>query len=351
MEMECGKIAAAMLLAVAFACPWGGFESAAGTGIHYAEAAAAPPEGQVRFYEAEGLRLRVPGVFFPQLQLDAASEGRIFSVTETASLEAARKTGTEYQGAGWLFAISRVTEAELHEMLCGDMSGRDLFAKDGQGNYYIFCHPTDVRYFRESPEEMQRDQQVWSRLSVWAYKKVRAEFIKDNPGLTALEADNSPVGIHLAQILYRGAKYTLGRTGEEPIDSKGFHSTSYAEAILYGNSFRMVKKVRLPDKYYTLCLPETQETLTFFKRRGECYVRESRPGAEDIYYQALPWKQKEDPVLQIAEWRLALEAAKDLEKMEISPETSSKGWSAPLDPKGQVNVTVGQGGGKVAISL
>ena len=349
--MRYGKAAAVALMTFALACPWGGFEGVGEVGLSYAEAAEANAERQAKFYEAEGWRLRVPAGIAKEVQVECGTGNKIFSVSETASLRAAQKSGDDYPGAGWLFAIGKVSEGELYEMLCEDMSGRELFAKDGQGGYYIFYHPTDVRYVRQTPEEMQRDQEAWSRLTVWAYKKVRADFVKDNPGLTALEADNSAVGIQLAQILYRGAKYTLGRTGEEPIDNKGFHSMSYAEAILYGNSFRMVKKVKLPKNYYTLYLPETQETLTFFKRRGECYVRESRPGAEDIFYQALPWKQKEDPVLQIAEWRLALEAAKDMGKMEISPETSNKGWSAALDPKGQVNVTVGQGGGRVAISL
>ena len=129
--MRYEKIVAAALVIGALACPLGscGTAEGAGTAVHGAQAGTMG----YHFHENDGLRLRVPLVYDKLLVASPgeAHKGQLFSLTEKASLDAGLKENAAYTGMGWLFGIGRVTEAELHEMLCGDMSGRELFAKDG----------------------------------------------------------------------------------------------------------------------------------------------------------------------------------------------------------------------------
>ena len=82
-----------------------------------------------------------------------------FSVATAITVDAARAAGMEFDGAGWLFGIERIDEAALQDLLCyTDLSGTEVFAKDGQGRYYLYCHPTDVRYVRENNVAMAADQ-------------------------------------------------------------------------------------------------------------------------------------------------------------------------------------------------
>ena len=76
----------------------------------------APPTEAV--YESMGMKLYVPLDIDPLIEVETGEE-TLFSATEIASREAAQKIYPYYaDGAGWLFSISRVTEEQLHEMLC-----------------------------------------------------------------------------------------------------------------------------------------------------------------------------------------------------------------------------------------
>ena len=97
--------------------------------------------------------------------------GELFSVSETASIKAAEATGQYTAGAGWLFSISRVTEEQLHQMLCYLMFGSEVFGRDEDGMYYLFEHPTDVRIVRESYDNMDADMAIWSELNQWAWQE------------------------------------------------------------------------------------------------------------------------------------------------------------------------------------
>ncbi len=64
-----------------------------------------------------------------------------------------------------------------------------MFAKDENGKYYVFYHPTDVRYMRRTNEQMEADQDQWTALNEWA-RTVPNEILKYSEGLTAV-ADNT----------------------------------------------------------------------------------------------------------------------------------------------------------------
>ena len=265
-------------------------------------------------YESAGYRLRIPKAYDNLLLTETKFKdgGRLFSVSEKASVEAAKKEYADYSGAGWIFGISRVDEAELRQMLCEDMSGRTLFARDDKGGYYIFEHPTDVRYMRESPEAMQRDQEEWSRVCSWAWSSVQENFIADNPTLMPMRADNSNIGIYLANISYRPEmKCSLSRKGKTAYSVDGIRARSFAEKLFYGNSFEMVKESRnLGDDYIKLSLPEENTDLYFFRDEGENYVLEKRAGLENNLYKAIPVEEHADALIVMQEWYEAMAEGK-----------------------------------------
>jgi len=156
------------------------------------------PEGEAAgIFKNGDLKLLVP-LEYNDLVLTETPEkdenGRLFTVSEKASVEADKAQGGSGDGAGWLFSIGTLDEAQLQELLSGDVPGAEPFAKDAEGNYYVYYHPTDVRFVRESYEgvgdENNEDWQQWTALNEWAQDKVRDTFVSEN-GLEAYEPESS----------------------------------------------------------------------------------------------------------------------------------------------------------------
>ncbi len=307
-RMKYRKLTAAVFAACALSFSWSGCEAAE---LDLVEASHQEVQQGAVFYENDGLRLRIPKVYDQLVMTSTTPEeaGRIFSVSEKASVEAAQKMGYGSYGPGWLFAIGKVSEAELHDILCGEMSGRELFAQDGRGNYYIYYHPTDVRYMRETPAAMERDQNQWHTLCAWSTYSVRPDFLKDNPGLTAITADNSNIGIYLANLSYRPVKYSLAKRETAPLPGAGVAAQPFAEKLLYGNTFEMVQeKVKHRGDSVKLSLPDEKVELFFFQRKGETYVLEKRDGTEIATYKAIPVEEHAEALGVMKDWYAALEA-------------------------------------------
>ena len=117
-------------------------------------------------YENGGLRFEIKPKYNDLITVEVPADdpnGLLFTVSETASLKAGG-----FDGAGWLFSIAKISADELHQMLCRDMSGAEVFAMGEDGSYYMYYHPTDVRYARETVEKMHEDQDQWSMLCEWA---------------------------------------------------------------------------------------------------------------------------------------------------------------------------------------
>ena len=307
--MKSGKILAALLVAAVLAVPGN---------LALAEEAAAPAAtakaeaGPVHFYESQGLKLKVPEAYDKLLLTETTpdQQGRFFAVTEKASVEAAQKEGGEATGAGWIFSLGRLTEKELHEKLCGDMSGAELVAKDAEGGYYIYYHPTDVRYVRESNEAMVRDQSQWTKLNAWGWDYAHGDFIKDND-LTPVTADNSNIGIYLANFIYGTPEaYTLAKDGEMPMLADGFSPLPYGEKLIYGATYRSARDTQmLKFKYYTLVLPREKVRLDFFTGKdGNNYVQEVHEGWANYLYRATYEDKDMKAVNVLAQWMADLKA-------------------------------------------
>ena len=115
-------------------------------------------------------------------------DGIFITVSERASREAAEAMGEDpdEMGAGELFSIGRVSEEEAQRIINDDIGFAEVFAKDENGKYYVFYHPTDVRFVRETNEQMAADQDQWTELTAWAWNDVRNDILKYSDGLTAV---------------------------------------------------------------------------------------------------------------------------------------------------------------------
>ncbi len=124
---------------------------------------------------------------------DDKEEGILITVSEKASRDAAEAMGEDPDetGAGELFSIGRVSEAEARKITEEDIGFGEVFAKDENGMYYVFYHPTDVRYVRATPEDMGADQDQWTELNTWARTKVCVDILEHSEGLIPVTPDNS----------------------------------------------------------------------------------------------------------------------------------------------------------------
>ncbi|MBQ7515658.1 MAG: hypothetical protein IJS96_05195 [Schwartzia sp.] len=240
-------------------------------------------------YENEGMTLVVPGYYdellYTKVFKDDA-QGRLFSVTEAKSVVDSWIQKQRDDGPGWLFTIGRVNEARLHELLCGDMSGADVFARDKDGRYYIFYHPTDVRFVRQDTETMHRDQKIWSDLNEWAHTDVRVGFIENNQ-LNGIRYDNSSVSMYLARAAYeRGVNYTVSTNQYGPLSpSSEVEAAYFVERLIQNATYNMVDKELTPDgQYVVLNFPDEKIRFDFFNL-GDNYVREVHDDGYEILYQ------------------------------------------------------------------
>lgn len=226
-------------------------------------------------YENGGLSFTVRPRINDLLTVKTPEDGFLFDVYETASLEAGN-----YDGAGWLLAIGKVSTEELHGMLCGDMSGENVFARDEDGNYYIAYTPTDVRYERATAEEMQRDLPQWTMLCEWVEDALEG-FTEEN-GLESASFGNTSVDICLARAAYRdGGDATLSTTEYGPVSLEGVDGASYAEFVMQFGFDETEDAV--PDgEYVVLSFPEEDIRLDFFFAPGS-YVRMVSGGTETLY--------------------------------------------------------------------
>lgn len=250
------------------------------------------PGGETaQIYENGGMKLLIPLEYDGLLTIETPqndANGVLFSVSEKASIEAAKAQGDDYDGAGWLFDIGAVTEDALHEALCYDMSGMEVFAKGADGQYYMYYHPTDVRLVREDYTDKESIDQ-WTMLNEWA-ATVADTFLTENPGLTPEKRGNSELDMCLARVAYMdGVNYTISATEYGPMDGSGFDASEYVERLTNGVTFEYDDSAATPDgEYIVLSFPDDDMRFDFFRAEGkENYIRQVWSGDNAQLYKAV----------------------------------------------------------------
>ncbi|MCR5833418.1 MAG: hypothetical protein K6G55_02015 [Selenomonadaceae bacterium] len=237
-------------------------------------------------YTNKGLKLTIPDEYAAEVIVEVPAQdtkGELFTVTEKKSQEAGKKEYPDGGGFGWLFTIAKVDDAKLHDLLCGEMSGVEVFATDNEGNHYIYCHATDVRYVRENNEAMKRDQNDWIKVNDWA-REIPEKFIQENNLQEEIYA-NSDLAINLAQIMYKGKEYTISTNEFGVMESKGVDVQKYAYKLIRDAQYEIAEEEAPDGEYVVLNFPKSNERYDFFFMPGkENYVRKVYMDGQEMLY-------------------------------------------------------------------
>ncbi|MBQ9330228.1 MAG: hypothetical protein IJ221_04490 [Oscillibacter sp.] len=128
---------------------------------------------------------RLESLIDPELRklliVDLSREDALVTVSEKASAEAGRRDW----GDGALLSLYVLDEGQFHDLLCGAWCGREPFAMDPDGKYYVWYHPSDVRFVRASQEAYESDEEwaQWTMLLRYT-DSLREPFLAANPDLT-----------------------------------------------------------------------------------------------------------------------------------------------------------------------
>ena len=247
------------------------------------ETATQPAEGKV--YENKGYKITVPAELADKITVETpevSEDGVIFNCFETKSVEAAKGTERENMSPGWLFAITERDEESTRQILANDYPGQEPIAKAEDGTYFIYNHPTDVRYERATPEEMEKDQDEWTAACEWA-DSVSKSFAADN-GLTRIYYSGTVIEAALGKAAFdENANYTLSTTELGTLEPKDVDPVAYYERLTNGATFESIdlEENEVPDgEYVVLTFPDENIRYDFFLAEGKENIIRQVIGAE-----------------------------------------------------------------------
>ena len=254
--------------------------------------------------DTKGIRFEIPEEIrdLVTVQTEGLDADTLVSVYETASVDAAEAMGKGDVGAGWIFSIITVPEDRMKELRCEPMFGMEVFAEDDD-IYYVYDHPTDVRLYRESDEEMQEAMDPWGKINEWAAREVRQEILSNNAELDEKIYTNTNLDIMLSQAAYKpGTKFELRSVdyGPDPLDPAAIVEDDFIEDLAEDFTYEIQSDVEAPSgEYYVLAFDLNGEEIRFefFKDTDSLnLIREVMTVGDEEYetiYQANP-KEAED---------------------------------------------------------
>ena len=236
-----------------------------------AEVKEAEEPGVETTYENGGFKMTVPAEVANKVIVETpvdSDDGILFEVSEKASVAAAKAKGSDYDGIGWLYAIGVRDEESFRKMLCSDMSGEEPIGYDADGNYYVFFHPTDVRYERETPEQMQADQDQWTQVVEWG-NTMKDKFLEENAGITKFNWSGTVLEAYLARTAYdKETVYTLS-TLEFAKDgvlepNENVDAEKYFKMMTEDATYEVIDDQDIDGEYVVLNFPEDEVRFDFF---------------------------------------------------------------------------------------
>lgn len=290
-----------------------------------------------------GLTLTIPSEFTSLVLVDTPQDdpdGVLFSVSEKDSVDAGAADGHDAAwGDGWLFGIRRVSADELHELLCWDMSGVEVFARDAENNYYLFTHPTDVRLYRQNNAYDEAMAQ-WTTLNDWGWNDVRRDFLAENTGLTAFERGNSIFDMYLARAAYQeDANYSVITFASDPITANGVSAAPYVERLMDYTACEDVDVGEAPaGEFIVLDFPDDEVRLDFFLAEGkENYVRQINYNTESLMKLTFADDTKASEVVR--EWFDELVFAQSNPMTHSTPDDLVGRWAEKIAGRGVIEIT------------
>ena len=231
----------------------------------------AAPAAEDKVYENKGFKVTVPGELADKITVetpDDNEDGVIFNVYETASAEASKAKTDQNWGAGWLFTITSRTEEQVKIMLASDYPGEFPIARLEDGSYLVYHHPTDVRYERETPEQMQADQDQWTQVVEWG-NTMKDKFLEENAGITKFNWSGTVLEAYLARTAYdKEAVYTLS-TLEFAADgvlepNENVDAEKYFKLMTEDATYEVIDDQDIDGEYVVLNFPEDEVRFDFF---------------------------------------------------------------------------------------
>ena len=234
--------------------------------------------------EPWGLVFEVPAEYqdLVTVQTEDLEPDEILRVSETASLEAAEDLGKEGEGIGWLFSISHISQQDLGEMRCDEMSGHDVFAVGDDGVTYLFDHPTDVRLLRDSDEEMEEAMDQWEELNNWVFEDVRMAILAANPQLELKTYSNTDLDRYLARARFAREQYAIrslltGEPSETIYQGDSYALEALSEDAFYDEVTDLSEEEEPDGQYIVMAFDDDNVEFHFFLGDGmENYIREVR---------------------------------------------------------------------------
>ena len=304
-------------------------------------------------YTNDGLTLSVPEEYAGKVLVETpenSEKGVLFSVSEIESIEAAKAAGYGWEGAGWLFDINRINEEEMHALRASDHPGYIIFAKDSDGNYYVYYHPTDVRFVREDYNDPAA-METWSQLNKWS-SSVRKTFITENEGLTAEKFSYTTLDAYLARIVFTDDQdYTVTTLEYGQQQPNGIEAADYLAPLVQDVIYTVVRDEEAPDgEYLVLDLKDIEVRFDFFFMEGkENYIRQV-------------WFNGENELLYKAEFKdeniKASEVMNDFyheivlrNSLGYTPDSMVGTWAEKIAGRGFIEISKGAEAGKYEIQI
>lgn len=287
-------------------------------------------------YENGGLRLEIQPRYNNLLTVETPEndpDGVLFSISETASREAAGG----YDGAGALVDIRKVSGDTLHELLCEDMSGVSVFAKDADGNACLACYPTDVRYERSTVEEMAADAEQWTMLTEWA-GNVPEQLRDQNEGLEIFYRGNTALDMYLARALWQdGTAYSISGTEYGVLTPDGVDGTPYGEYLLDGGFFETERDEAPDGESIVLLFPEDDVRFEFFLSEGSL-VRETS-GEDVTYFETFLYDENVSFANVMRGWYYALAERAGAREPDALTASFAGTWAEKIAGRGEIVLT------------
>ena len=306
---------------------------------------------EAKTLENGDMHLTIPAEYADLVIADTGEEGELFTVSEKASVEAAKKQGyEEHNGLGWLFAISCVTEEQAQQLRCGDMSGSEIFAKDSDGNYYLYNHPTDVRINREG-EITEADMRQWSGLNEWAGSVMCGAFIEENPKLEAFTCGNTDLDIVFARIAFQSdVNYTISTLDYGPLDPKSVDAKPFLDKLMNGVLYDYADTQAPDGEYVVLSFPDEGVRYNFF-RGDENMIRRVYDDGTETLYRATFTDGKTTSTAVMQEWYDAIAAQRDIDLLGYTPDSLLGRWAEKIAGRGLITVEKGENEGDYQIEI
>ena len=317
-------------------------------------------ENEPQVYEIGPIALPIPQEYFDLLAFEVYGisddddedfvEETVIVVSELASKEAAEKLGEmDTDGIGELFRIIRVSDARLHELLCGDMSGLQVFAKDESGKYFIICYPTDVRYMRESNEQMNEDIEQWTALNSWARDGLTDAILESGNDLTPVSYTNTLLDMYIARAAFADdVEYKISAEEYGPLKTSDADVAIYADYLLSGG-FEEVEDASVPEGgSIVLTFPEDGVRYEFFEA-DENLVREVRDDYVTMYRRVLPGNISNTEAVRSWYYKVAEEQGK--KKVDSELDAYIGEWREEFAGRGVMTVKRSVGVDKVDVAV